>query len=308
LIVLLGKTCVGKSEIAKAIEGRGYKRIITYTTRPIREHEIDNIDYHFIDTEDFLGKQENNFFGETRSYNTVHGKWYYGSAWEDYAKNSVIVLTPCGLEQMMKDSTKCKEYDIFPVLITANKDVVMERGIERKDEEEMIRRMAADDVDFIGVDKLNPLEITNNGDLSPYQVANQIISEYEEFLSDKTKENASLNYKEIVYISHAFGGNTENKYRVRDIAKRLNKEYPDYLFVSPIHTFGFLYDTVSYDEGLNMCLALLNKCSLMWVFDDYEDSMGVQAEIEFCKNNNIRYKVWDYEETKELMKREDDSA
>lgn len=65
MLVLVGKTCSGKSTVAKILEDKGYRRIVTYTTRPKRAGEIDGTDYHFITAEDFLKRRENGFFAET---------------------------------------------------------------------------------------------------------------------------------------------------------------------------------------------------------------------------------------------------
>ena len=93
----------------------------------------------------------------------------------------------------------------------------------------------------------------------------------------------------MVYVSHAFGGNEDNKQRIEDIVKVLTKIYPDKIFISPVHAFGFLYEETEYQQGLNMCLKLLSVCNSMVVCDDYHNSIGVKSEIEFCKNYNIPY-------------------
>ena len=98
-------------------------------------------------------------------------------------------------------------------------------------------------------------------------------------------------YKNVVYISHPSGGQKENTDRVEKLIIRLHEEFPDYLFVSPIHSFGFMYDKVDYVEGLEMCLWLLDSCDCMWVFGDIEDSVGCNAEIAYCQNNKIPYIV-----------------
>jgi len=288
MIILYGGTGSGKTCVAKSIEGRGYRRIVTYTTRPPREGEINGVDYHFIDNEEFLKKKENGFFGETNTYSTVCGKWYYGSAWEDYSRDSIIILTPSGITKLLSQENKTQHYDIFPVFIKASKTVIMKRLCGESgrgdNNEEVERRLKADDIDFIGAEELSRMIIINEGSRSPYQIANEVISKYEEFLSTPKQ-------KKLIYISHKYQNNPENKYRVRDIIKYLVKKYPDYIFLSPIHAFGFLYADVSYKEGLDMCLALLRLSDEMWVFDDYDDSTGVLAEIAFCKNNNITYRI-----------------
>ena len=101
-------------------------------------------------------------------------------------------------------------------------------------------------------------------------------------------------YKSIVYISHPFQNNPENVKKIEDIIKGLHKCFPSYLFISPVHAFGFLYNSTTYEQGLYMTLFLLETCAdEMWVFgEDWRNSTGVKAEIEYCKKHNIPYYTW----------------
>lgn len=53
LVIIVGASGTGKSTLQKNLEKGGYKKIITYTTRPPREGEQDGIDYHFVDDTTF---------------------------------------------------------------------------------------------------------------------------------------------------------------------------------------------------------------------------------------------------------------
>lgn len=90
-------------------------------------------------------------------------------------------------------------------------------------------------------------------------------------------------YKKIVYISHKYGGKQKNAKRAEKIIKGLMKKYPDYLFVSPIHCFGYAYKDIPYEDGMKMCIALLSLCSEAWVCS--EVSKGVKMEIDYCRKN-----------------------
>ena len=65
----------------------------------------------------------------------------------------------------------------------------------------------------------------------------------------------------------------------------------DYLFLNPVSAFGYLYNTVDYQRGLDMCLWLLDKCDSMWVFGDYLNSEGCKAEIQYCIEHKIPYHI-----------------
>ncbi|HHY22190.1 MAG TPA: hypothetical protein GX525_10030 [Bacilli bacterium] len=89
----------------------------------------------------------------------------------------------------------------------------------------------------------------------------------------------------LIYCSHKFGGKLENAKAAELKIKRLQLADPDNTYISPIHTFGFMYNDVDYDTGLRWCLDLLSKCDMMVVLS--EGSRGVKAEIKFCADNKI---------------------
>ena len=95
--------------------------------------------------------------------------------------------------------------------------------------------------------------------------------------------------KVTVYISHEYGGKWRNKRKIGKLIKTLVYLHPDKIFVSPVHCFGFLYKSVSYDHGIEMCLELLDRCDEMWVFGKH--SKGVKLEIEHCEEGDIKYIV-----------------
>ena len=101
------------------------------------------------------------------------------------------------------------------------------------------------------------------------------------------------NYESVVYISHEFQNNPENIVKIESLIKKLQKKYPTYLFISPVHTFGFLYNEVNYTEGLDMTLFLLDTCcDEMWCVPS-ETSKGVIAEVTYCEKFGIPYKFID---------------
>ena len=89
----------------------------------------------------------------------------------------------------------------------------------------------------------------------------------------------------LIYCAHKYGGNEKNKAKVEMIIKALQKNHPGYTFISPIHTFGYMYEHLSYDDGMNLCLSLLSKCDALVVLSD--ESEGVRREIEYAKRHSI---------------------
>lgn len=91
----------------------------------------------------------------------------------------------------------------------------------------------------------------------------------------------------LVYICHEFGGKQENVEKVTKLVRSLIKAYPDICFLSPIHATGFFYHDLSYEEGMEYCLTLLDMCDEMWTFGTKSMSKGCMIEKKYCK----RYKI-----------------
>ena len=100
-----------------------------------------------------------------------------------------------------------------------------------------------------------------------------------------------MKYNKIIYIGHPYGGKEENKKILGNIICSLIKQYPKCLFLSGVHAFGFAYNSVDYDTGMDYCLWLLKQADEAWFYGDVESSRGCKREIQFCKDNAIPYCV-----------------
>lgn len=78
ILVLSGPSGAGKSSLIKKIEDEigAYYFSISTTTRPMREGEVEGVDYHFVTKEQFKKDIEEEHFLE---YARVHGN-YYGTS------------------------------------------------------------------------------------------------------------------------------------------------------------------------------------------------------------------------------------
>lgn len=149
MFVIIGWTNSGKTTVANILEkDYGYKRTVTYTTRPKRPGEIDGVDYNFISKESFLSLKEKGFFAETAGYDTCYGTWYYGSSKESYSDdNSFIILNPKGLKQIREAGLNPQVY-----MLRVPASALLKRGLLRGDnEDELRRRLDADCSDFKGI-------------------------------------------------------------------------------------------------------------------------------------------------------------
>lgn len=177
MIILLGKTASGKDTIANyLVSNLGYKKLITYTTRPMRQGEVQNLQYHFISDEVFKEKIIHGFFLEYKIYHTQFGDWYYGSAKEDYEKadnKTVIILTPEGYLDLLWEMKDIKHDAIY---IKVGLLELQQRLSKRGDnEKETQRRLLQDNRDFQFVEDIVDRVIINQ-DKTIEEVVNEIIN------------------------------------------------------------------------------------------------------------------------------------
>lgn len=96
-----------------------------------------------------------------------------------------------------------------------------------------------------------------------------------------------------VYVSHPYNGEEANKREVEAMMRNLVKLHPGVVFISPIHTFGFMYNDVPYKEGMDWCIELLNRCDEILLCGSWEDSRGCRIEWSHSLQHKIPVK---YEE------------
>ena len=159
---------------------KGFTGITTYTSRPMRKGEKQDITYHFISEDEFKQKINEGFFAEYKTYNTEFGKWYYGTSLEDLEKaddKSVIILTPDGYRDIKR---KLPNKDITAIYIYANIATIETRLIERGDDEkEARRRIDHDNEDFKGIENEVDRIVYNNNGTDINDVVNKILEAFE---------------------------------------------------------------------------------------------------------------------------------
>ena len=177
----MGKTSSGKDTIVNELIFKyGFRKCVTYTTRPMRDGEKQDITYHFITEDDFKQKIREDFFVEYKSYDTEFGIWYYGVALEDVENaddKTVIILTPDGYRDVIK-KVKNKPKSIY---IYANNSTIKERLINRGDNpKEAQRRLEHDNIDFKDVETEVDKIVYNNKGSNINDVVNKILKYLEE--------------------------------------------------------------------------------------------------------------------------------
>ena len=175
LIGLCGKSGTGKSSVVKEMEKLGYKRVVTDTTRPMREGEQHGVDYFFDTPEQFEELLNEGEFIETTAYEVANGEtWKYGTSrgqLSEVGDKGVIVLNPDGVKAFRE-----KNIPIKICLIESN-DVVINKRLKARGDNpnEIARRMEADDEDFMDINLYADFQVYNEKDTELEDLAKMII-------------------------------------------------------------------------------------------------------------------------------------
>lgn len=146
MIVLLGKSGSGKSTLVDSFVKRypEFRKVVTVTTRPIRDNEVNGVDYDFV-TEDYFRKLYNSDC--LCSVSNYRG-WYYGFPTSEIKMNNISVLTPKGLREIIRDG-----YQPMSFLLDVDRETCLKSLINRGDNiEEAYRRNLTDVGMFDGVE------------------------------------------------------------------------------------------------------------------------------------------------------------
>lgn len=180
LFYIMGKSASGKDTIYQRLLRNpefSLERLVIYTTRPIRDGELDGREYHFVTEEDFQKLKAAGKIIEDRGYETVYGLWRYFTAdnMDLEEKNYLGIGT---LESYEKLKAYYGEEKIRPIYIEVEDGERLSRALnrERMQEspkyEELCRRFLSDAKDFSG-EKLKEAGITR-------RFVNQDLDETEE--------------------------------------------------------------------------------------------------------------------------------
>ena len=156
LFYIMGKSASDKDTIYQRLLRNpefSLERLVIYTTRPIRDGELDGREYHFVTEEDFQKLKAEGKIIEDRGYETVYGLWRYFTAdnMELEEKNYLGIGT---LESYEKLKAYYGEEKIRPIYIEVEDGERLKRAIAREETqvvpkyEEMCRRFLADAQDF----------------------------------------------------------------------------------------------------------------------------------------------------------------
>ncbi len=158
MVYLMGRSSSGKDTIYKRLltwEEYLFKKVVLYTTRPIRAGEVEGKEYHFTDEAGYRALEAQGRIIEARAYHTYHGLWRYFTVDDgdiDLVHSHYLVIGT--IESYVKTMEYFGADKVLPVLLTLDDGVRLKRALEREmmqetpKYEEMCRRFLADAEDF----------------------------------------------------------------------------------------------------------------------------------------------------------------
>ncbi len=157
LFVIMGKSATGKDSLYGRLLERNpqLKKVISYTTRPIRAGETNGREYHFVSREQMDRMEAQGRIIECRRYDTVLGPWFYFTADDgqiDFSGGDYIIITT--LEGYERLRAYYGADNIIPIYIEVEDFERLARAMKRERSQEapcvpeLCRRFLADEEDF----------------------------------------------------------------------------------------------------------------------------------------------------------------
>ena len=172
MIILLGESASGKTEIAKYLSAHcGINKVITSTTRKPRGKETNGVDYFFLDKKEFLEEAKQNKFVEYTLYNNN----YYGTRINQISPRKCVVLDPQGAFAFQNTN----DASIVVFYLKAEEETRIKRMKERGDsKEEILARIQNDRIHFAKerMPKLNFVIETDKRSIQ--SIAEEIVEDY----------------------------------------------------------------------------------------------------------------------------------
>ena len=158
LRIFMGKSASGKDYLLKKLVAEGkFQNVVSFTTRPMREGEVDGIDYHFVSEEEFKTLDKAGKFLEKRRYSVMINEkpsvWWYASPFinienGDYA----VILDVQGTRDYIDYFAEKKQLNLIDITYVCAPKAVRTARAQRRDNRfdasEWARRLVDDDNKF----------------------------------------------------------------------------------------------------------------------------------------------------------------
>jgi guanylate kinase len=157
IFYLMGKSASGKDTVYRRLLETmpELRRVIPFTTRPVREGETEGVEYHFVSPEELENLRRAGRVIESRTYQTVKGPWTYATVDDgtiDPDRFSYLMIGT--LESYLAVKAYFPAGTAVPVYLWLDGGERLVRAVRREqmqkdpDYREVCRRYLADEEDF----------------------------------------------------------------------------------------------------------------------------------------------------------------
>lgn len=151
IIALIGEAGSGKDTLMKRILDKNHMlhEIVSCTTRPPRQGEINGVNYYFLSPEEFGQRVLDGEMLEASCFND----WFYGTGYESLRSDcwNIGVFNPQGIDSLLAHPG----VEVIVYYVRASGKQRLIRQLQREDDpdiDEIIRRYKADLIDFSDLD------------------------------------------------------------------------------------------------------------------------------------------------------------
>lgn len=92
----------------------------------------------------------------------------------------------------------------------------------------------------------------------------------------------------VLFVSHPFGGQYSNYKKIKNLIEMLNsyKYTGKYVFISPVLMFAGLYGERTFEEDIEACKEILDRCDGILMCGDWKNSVGCMEEYRFALDSD----------------------
>lgn len=165
IVAFIGKAGSGKDTILHQVvaENPNLHEIVSCTTRPRREGEVEGVNYFYMTPEQFGDKVLHDEMLEATCFND----WFYGTSYDSLRSDviNVGVFNPTGIDSLLARP----DVEVTTYYVQAAPKTRLLRQLNREQEPdvaEIIRRYSTDEIDFADLDfEYIPLQNETKEDL-----------------------------------------------------------------------------------------------------------------------------------------------
>lgn len=172
LICILGRSGSGKNYIANKLERKGFTSVKSYTTRPMRHNDTNDINAHTFISPDRVSEYKDDIVADTY----FNGAYYFATR-QQLNEADIYILDKAGLIQLYHNY---HDRDILAFYVDCDSSICAERMSKRGDSDEAIMsRLQYDAEAFKGVEELCDFVVNNESQEQANRIVDYIENTFE---------------------------------------------------------------------------------------------------------------------------------